>query len=129
MFNSFSSRKSGVRAAVEAVSDVTDDALKAVSDASKAVSHATQRAVEAVDANRNVAASGLASAAGVGHTAADRLDRTADRLDRTAEYIRRRPVKRMFSDLAAFVTDNPGPSLAVAAVAGFLVGRAISRSS
>jgi len=118
MFPTFSSRRTGVRAAV---SDAKDDALQAMTDAKDAVTGATQRAVDALDASRKAAAGHLESAAELGHA-------TAKRLDRTADYIRRRPMRRMWSDLAAVAMDNPGPSLVLAAVAGFFVGRAFTRS-
>ena len=51
----------------------------------------------------------------------------ADRLNSGADYVRSHDAKRMMADVEAFVKSNPGPALVVAAVFGFLVGRALSR--
>lgn len=52
---------------------------------------------------------------------------TAEHLRKAAEYVRTRDARRMLTDFEAMVKDNPGPSLLLAAVCGFLAGRAISR--
>lgn len=53
---------------------------------------------------------------------------TADKLQDTADYIRGNDVKAMVEDVMDSVRRNPGWSLAMVAVAGFLVGRAFGRT-
>ena len=51
----------------------------------------------------------------------------ADSMAATADYLRDTDMDRMAADLENLVKRNPGPSLLVAGVLGFLVGRALSR--
>jgi len=51
----------------------------------------------------------------------------ADGLSSTADYVRSHDARRMVSDVEAVVRNNPGPALLVAAVLGFIVGRAVVR--
>jgi ElaB/YqjD/DUF883 family membrane-anchored ribosome-binding protein len=51
----------------------------------------------------------------------------ADRLSTTADYMRTHDAKRMMADVETVVKNNPGPALLVAAVCGFMLGRAITR--
>ena len=94
-----------------------------------------QKAVEAVDASRESAASTLESAAEGIRAKADRLPggpqaseyarRAADKLGATANYIRDHEVKDMASDLQSFIKAHPAQALIGAAVIGFLAGRAV----
>ncbi len=52
---------------------------------------------------------------------------TADKLNSSAEYLRNHDFKSMMSDVEQLVKKNPGPSLMVAGVIGFLVGRTLRR--
>ena len=49
------------------------------------------------------------------------------RLRTAVEYFRRRDAAGMMDDLVAVARDNPGPSLLVAGVIGFAIGRALTR--
>jgi hypothetical protein len=51
----------------------------------------------------------------------------ADRLSSTADYLRSSDATRMRSDVEAVVKNHPGPALLVAAMFGFLLGRALTR--
>jgi ElaB/YqjD/DUF883 family membrane-anchored ribosome-binding protein len=51
----------------------------------------------------------------------------ADRLSTTADYMRTHDAKRMMADMETVVKNNPGPALLVAAVFGFVLGRALTR--
>jgi len=51
----------------------------------------------------------------------------ADTVAASADYLRDTDLSGMAADVEAMVRRNPGPSLAVAAVAGFLIGRSLSR--
>ena len=45
----------------------------------------------------------------------------------TADYLRDADAGRLRGDVETMVKNNPGPALLVAAMFGFLVGRALSR--
>jgi ElaB/YqjD/DUF883 family membrane-anchored ribosome-binding protein len=51
----------------------------------------------------------------------------ANRLSSTADYLRTSDATRMRSDVETMVKNNPGPALLVAAMFGFLLGRALTR--
>ena len=53
--------------------------------------------------------------------------RAGERLDEAAEYVYQHSVREMSSDWGVWMKRNPGPSMAMAAVAGFMVGRALRR--
>lgn len=95
------------------------------------------RAVETkIDENRNAAASGLQQAATSLHQNADHLPGVdsisglahgaADKLSATANYVRDHDFRKMMADVEVVVKSNPGPSLVVAIVIGFLAGRAFT---
>lgn len=95
------------------------------------------RAAKAVDNQRGVVADGLDRAAGELRDAADRLpeegtpsafaQQAADRLKSASDYVRDRPVSDMLGDIQAWVKHNPGPSLLVAGMVGFAIGRTLRR--
>ncbi len=89
-----------------------------------------------MDDIREAGAGRLDATAASIHDEADRLPgarlsqfahTTAERLGEAAEYVRTHDARRMMADVEAMVKDNPGPSLLLAAVCGFLAGRAITR--
>lgn len=51
----------------------------------------------------------------------------SDSVAATADYLRDHDMNQMAADLTEVVKRNPGPSLLVAGVLGFLVGRTLSR--
>ena len=53
---------------------------------------------------------------------------TAEKISSTADYVREHDVKQMIGDVETLVKNNPGPSLLIAAVFGFLVARAFSNN-
>lgn len=65
------------------------------------------------------------------HTAADQISGVAhgaaDKLELAADYIRKTDLKGMGEDLQGIVKRYPGPSLAAAAVLGFIVARSFRR--
>ena len=91
-------------------------------------------AAHKIDENRDAAASGLEKAASALHEKAESLPggekvasiahATAENLSSTADYVREHDVKQMIGDIETLVKNNPGPSLLIAAVFGFLVARA-----
>ena len=102
------------------------------------VSDFGRTAVHKIDENREAAASGMQKAASAIHEKAESLPvggkvsglahDAADKLSSTAQYVREHDVNRMMSDVETLVKNNPGPSLIVAGIIGFLVGRAISNN-
>jgi hypothetical protein len=101
------------------------------------VSGMARTAVDTIDDSRSTAADRLETAASALRDKADRLPggekvsgfahATADRLSTTADYVRTRDINRMSRDVVTLVKNNPGSSLLVAAVFGFLLGRAMTR--
>jgi len=126
-----------VAQANEAVTDVAHAAVERVAQIKDKASDVARAAVERIDGSRSMTADGLASAASTLHGQADRFPggekmtgiahTAADRLSTTADYVRTHDVDRMLTDVKTLVKNNPGPSLLVAAVFGFLVGRTIAR--
>lgn len=98
---------------------------------------AASSAAKTVEEGRSAAADSLKSAA---HYIGDKVgnlpggesvQRTAaaaaDSVAASAEYLRDTDFSRMATDVEALVKRNPGPSLVVAGVLGFLIGRSLSR--
>jgi ElaB/YqjD/DUF883 family membrane-anchored ribosome-binding protein len=93
-----------------------------------------RRATDAVEERRKAAAEGLASAAERLHHRADHLPGVeraselahgaADRMGSAAEFLRDHDTRAMVEGVQNYVRKNPGKSLAVAAVVGFLAARA-----
>jgi ElaB/YqjD/DUF883 family membrane-anchored ribosome-binding protein len=97
------------------------------------VTDAGRRAANTVDSKREPTARALESAANTvrqsGSRVSDATSRashgTADKLEATANYIRENDLRDMLEDVQDVVRRHPGPALAIAAVAGFLVGKAL----
>lgn len=115
---------------------VSDKVSETANRVQNKVSDIGRTAADKIDENREGAASGLEGAASTLHEKADSLPggekvtsmahATADKLNSAADYVREHDVKRMMGDVEALVKNNPGPSLLVAALFGFLVARAFS---
>jgi hypothetical protein len=101
-----------------------------------------RKTVDSIDESRKTTAGALDQTAaklhsggdqlsGAAHTAADQISgvahATADKLQAAADYIRETDLKGMGEDLQGIVKRYPGPSLAAAAVLGFLVARSLRR--
>jgi ElaB/YqjD/DUF883 family membrane-anchored ribosome-binding protein len=116
----------------EQVSDTTREIRNKASDVGSAAS-------DRIDKNRDAAADGIDKAASALHENAESLPggekvarvahTAADKLGASAQYIREHDSTRMMADVQRLVKNNPGPSLLVAALAGFLVGRAFHRNN
>jgi ElaB/YqjD/DUF883 family membrane-anchored ribosome-binding protein len=98
-------------------------------EAKEKVAEFGRRAVDKIDAQREPTASALGQTASAlhdkGNQAANVAHRTAEKIQATADYIRDNDVKSMVDDVSSLVRRYPGTSLAAAAVAGFLVARAL----
>lgn len=89
-----------------------------------------------IDGKRDATASGLEKAATSIRENAESLpggpnvsgmaQNAAETLSTTANYVRSHDVNRMMSDVETMVKNNPGPSILIAAVIGFLAGRAFA---
>jgi len=116
---------------------VGDDVSQRAAQVKDKLSEIARTAADTIEENRSKTAHGLDTAASALRDHADALPggepvnafahAAADRLTTTADYVRKHDVNRMVTDMQSLVRHNPGPSLAVAAVFGFLVGRAIRR--
>lgn len=96
-------------------------------------------AADKIDENISSAAAGLDRAAASLHNTADNLPgvetargmahSTADKLSATAGYVREHDVDSVITGVRAVVRKNPGQSLIIAGVIGFLIGHSFKRSS
>jgi len=107
------------------------------SEAKDSMSDMARTASKKVDEGRSMAAERLEGAASAvqervgelpgGQRVKDFASAAADRLSTTADYMRTHDAKRMVEDMETVVKNNPGPALLVAAVFGFVLGRALTR--
>jgi ElaB/YqjD/DUF883 family membrane-anchored ribosome-binding protein len=112
------------------VVDATRDARASVADMARAAGATAEH-------TRVAAADKLAGAASTVRQHADEIpggprvhefaNAAADRLSSTADYLRTSDSARMRSDVETVVKNHPGPALMVAAMFGFLIGRALAR--
>lgn len=96
-------------------------------------------AADKIDENMTSAAAGLDKAAATLYDKAENLPgvetargmahSAADTLSATAGYVREHDVDSMVTGARAVVRKNPGQSLLIAGVIGFLIGRAFKRTS
>ena len=133
--NTFGTPSDTVSDAVPSLHDVASrvqDGASALAEKASAFGHDT---VDAIDARRGTAASGLKSAAAGLHKNADNLPgnvsqfahQTADKLSATADYVRDNTVRDAWADLEAYVKTHPTQALLGAAVVGYCAGRMLSR--
>jgi ElaB/YqjD/DUF883 family membrane-anchored ribosome-binding protein len=103
-----------------------------VSNAKEKVAEFGRKAVDTIDAQRMPAANTLDRTAEALHQTGDKVGSaahaTGDKLKASADYLRQTDVQHMMNDVNDLVKRYPGPALAVAAVAGFLLGRVIRSS-
>ena len=120
----------------EGARTVTEKVTSAASQVKDSVADFGRAAVNKIERSREPAAKSLDNAASGLHDKAEGLKQSgekagsfahsaADKLSSTAEYVRSNDVKSMFTDLEHVVRRNPGPSLLLAAIGGFFVGRAL----
>ena len=124
------SLKTSVEAVAERVGTRANDLKQSMSDMART-------ATQTVDDGRQTAAERLGTAASAVRDRADQLpggpkvqqfaNGVAERLSTTADYMRSHDAKRMLGDVERVVKSNPGPSLVIAAVFGFVLGRALTR--
>ena len=133
--NKFGTPSDTINDAIPSIHDVAtrvQDGASALADKASSIGH---DAVDAIDARRGTAASGLESAAAGLHKNADNLPgnvsqfahQTADKLSATADYVRDNTMQDALADLEAYVKAHPTQALLGAAVVGFCAGRMLSR--
>lgn len=119
--------------------DLTDETAGVADQVREAASQVKDKVSEKMDANRNTAARGLEGAANALHEKAENLPggekvtrmahSAAHTLKSTAEYIREHDFRSVMGDCGEVVKRNPVPSLLVAGLIGFAVGRALAAAS
>ena len=106
----------------------TPSLTASLSDASSRVQ---EKASEAFRTGRTATADALDSTAARINAGGDKVAEvahsTADRLGNSATYLRDNGPREMVSDIESLIKAHPGKSLIVAAVLGFLAGRAFRR--
>lgn len=133
--NPFGSPSGTMSDAIPSVGDVASRVQGTASALGAKVSDFAHDAVDAIDARRGTAASGLQSAAAGLHTNADRLPArvgqfahdAADKMSVTADYVRGHTMQDALADVSRYVTAHPTQALLGAAVVGFFTGRMLSR--
>ena len=108
---------------------------EAAQTAKETVVETGRKAAERIEQGRESAARGLGNAATVLHEKADNLPGVqkvsrmthvvADRMESCAEYLRGHDLAAMARDAESSIRRNPGMSLALAVVAGFLISRMV----
>lgn len=109
----------------EQVSDKAAEIKEKVTDLGR-------KAADKIDTSRESAADALDQTASSLHSGGDTLSSVAhsaaDSIQATADYVRETDVRGMAEDIGDLVRRYPGPSLAVAAILGFLVARGLRGS-
>jgi|SRR5437016_5433821 len=102
-------------------------------DVKEKVANFGRRAVDRIEEQRRTAAGALERTASTLHSGGDQLSdvahTAANKIQATAEYVRETDLKGMVADVQDVVKRYPGPSLAIAAVLGFLVARGIRNNT
>jgi ElaB/YqjD/DUF883 family membrane-anchored ribosome-binding protein len=127
----------GDEALTEAAGTLREQAAETASDLRGSMSDMAQKAGTKMESGRAAAADRIEDAASSVRRRADELpggprvqnfaQAAADRLSSTADYVRDADARRLRGDVETMVKNNPGPALLVAAMFGFLLGRALSR--
>jgi len=114
------------------VGDTISQAAASLKDKTQELGRAAK---EKIDEQRVSAASTLRNVASGLHENAGKLPNgpqlahsAATRIDEAAGYLESRDTNQLMADVGEVVKRNPIPSLLIAAVAGFFVGRALSNS-
>jgi ElaB/YqjD/DUF883 family membrane-anchored ribosome-binding protein len=128
----------GDRSITDKAEDAGQRVTQATQDTRAALSDMARAAEAKVDTGRMAAADQLEGAAASVRGRADDLPggervqqfahSAADRISDTADYLRTADTRRLKGDAETLVRENPGPVLLAAAVFGFLLGRALTRS-
>lgn len=123
-----------VKNSAEAVADRVGNRAN---DIKESMSDMTRTASQTVDAGRQAAAERLGTAASAVRDRADQLPggpkvqqfahAAAEGLSTTADYIGSHDAQRILADVGRAIKNNPGPSLAIAAAFGFVIGRSFTR--
>ena len=125
----------------DAISDTAANLREQAADAARdlrgTMSDAARSAAATAESGRAAAADCLASAASSvrdhaedlpgGPRVQDFARTAADRMNQSADYLRDADLSRLRGDAETMVKNNPGPALLVAAMFGFLLGRALAR--
>jgi len=133
--NQFQDKAKDLKDKAKDVKDqVTDRAREMKDNAKESMKDAGRKAADKIDAEREPAARGLENAASAIHQKADSLPggekvasiahSAANKMQSTADYVRMHDMNDMMHDAEDFVRRYPAQMLGVAAVLGFLIGRA-----
>ncbi len=112
------------------VDDITDEHTDEHTDlereAEMMLDGARDQSAEAMES----AADGVSRASrNVIHRVARAADRTASALETSADYVRDHDSKEVLQDVSDLAKRHPGTALAAAALVGFFLGRAMTRTS
>lgn len=130
-----SSADTTMRHGASTMGDVVSRIQDKASEFGQKASDLGHDAVNAIDARRSGAASGLDGAAAGIQVKADKLahgmsgvaHHAADGLSATATYLREHKIGDMMTDVEAYLKSHPAQALGGAAVLGFFAGRLLRR--
>jgi len=110
----------------ERVSDMATQAREKASELGKNAANAIDSGIHTAADKLHGTASTLRNTGNTGSTRVSAVaNRAADGLEATARYIQDYDTREMLGSVEQIVRRNPGPSLIIAAVAGFLIGSAL----
>lgn len=138
--NPFKTISDKAGAVVDNAVGAVKDAKETVTDKATAFKEKTEElgraAIDKIDQNRAAAASTLRGTANSLHETADKLPNVpemthsaARKVESMADYLETRDTRQFLGDVGAVVKRNPMPSLLIAAVAGFFIGRSMRATS
>lgn len=100
-------------------------------DAKQSLNELKRKAADRFDSSRQSTGGALEWTATSLHSRADQISgfthSAADRIQDAADYVRETDIERIVDDVRNAVRRHPGRSLAIAAVAGFLISRGLRR--
>jgi len=115
----------------ESAADVSVGSASAAGTAARMKRTVARNAADRLESSRQSTVGALEWTAASLHSGADQISNlahsTAERIEHTADYVRETDFDRIYSDLEKTVRRYPGRSLAVAAVAGFVLARGLRR--
>jgi ElaB/YqjD/DUF883 family membrane-anchored ribosome-binding protein len=115
----------------ESAAEVSQSSGGVAGTAARMKRSVSQSAAEQFESSRQSTIGALRWTASSLHSGADQISNfahsAAERIEHTADYIRETDLDRLYSEVKRNVRRHPGRSLAIAAVAGFVLARVVRR--
>jgi ElaB/YqjD/DUF883 family membrane-anchored ribosome-binding protein len=115
----------------ESAADVSQSSGTAAGTAARMKRSVSHSAADRIESSRQSTVGALDWTASSLHSGADQVSSfahsAAERIEHTADYLREKDLDHVYSDIERTVRRHPGRSLAIAAVAGFVLARGLRR--